>query len=118
MKDSTLVQIALGTSFFGLGVLLAIFLFLEPASYSGAEVELLEDGSKVTIQGEITNLQQRGNLTIASIETSCEIDAVIFENFNTTGCVRIRGEKSSYKGKAQINVERITSCYQSASLGK
>ncbi len=99
-----LLKFSLIISFFGVLFLIILSLNVEPKEvFSYAE---LEEGVYVIVSGKVVSIREYG-----------EFKTVKFDNnisFNCNGCgirenlrLRVEGKVSEYRGKMQVNAERI-----------
>ena len=106
MHDNWLVAIALCVAGLGITVLMFTLMFYElPEDSIDAA-----DGMPLRLRGNVTGVQERGNMTIITITQPTTIDVVLFEPVNASGCILVQGKKSTYRGDPQIAATKITRC--------
>lgn len=112
MHDRWIVAIALCTSAVGIAGLLGALLLMEAPEAGIADLAGHADGAPVRIRGEVRDVQQRGNITIVSVEQPAVVDVVVFDPLEgvPAGCVVVSGKKGSYGGEPQVVASRIMRC--------
>src|SRR5687768_4358488 len=112
MHDNWLIAIALCTTGLGITLLLFALIFYELPESDIAAARASADGTALRLRGEVSNIQQRGNLTIITIMQPATIDIILFENVTVEkdACIIVQGKRSSYNGNSQIAGTRISRC--------
>jgi hypothetical protein len=114
MHDDWIVAIALCVSGIGIVLLLFALILLEPPQTDIPGAIASADGAPVRITGTLTGVRAIGERTILTITQPSTIDAVV-ESTNLTDlaigdCIAVRGERSSYEGRAQVSATRVVAC--------
>ena len=109
MHDRTLLLIALAVSALGLALLLIALAALEP---DARPLDDIPDGAMTRLTGEIARVTTRNGVT--SIAVRVETDATLFgelpEGLAPGACVRLTGKRSTYEGRPQLVISRISTC--------
>jgi len=116
MKEKTLLRIALGCSIVGIFI---IFIFadkLEPEITDISEITSSSVGQTVKIGGEISSIRKTSSVVILDVKDETgSINIVIFDDgyfeLKKDDSVGIIGKVAEYKGKLQIESEKITLSY-------
>ena len=106
MHDNWLILIALSVSGIGVAGLLFVLAFYEPELTHNTDVP---DGTHVRVTGPVQDVQHRGNVTIITILQP--LDIVVFEPIDVNAsCIRVMGEKGTYRENTQVIAKKIVSC--------
>lgn len=97
MQDKTLLNISLITSVIGLIALFLIMYFYEIPQVTSLDNSAID--SKVKVIGEITKISKTNKTTRITINTSCLITGVIFEDNSDNN----NNNDSNYENKSNTN---------------
>ena len=107
MQEKTLLKLSLITSTAGICLL---FFLSTQINNEEESFQLINNGDFTTINGRITEVNSRGNVTFLSIDQTKTITAIVFEdyvNFKKGDFVELRGNVKNYKGTKELIVEEI-----------
>ncbi len=112
MEDKILLIVA---AIFGLLGITALF-FISASIEPGDSLASADPGDTVELTGRIVSSQNRGDVTILTLEHTSTV--IVFNRIDARGEVRIRGEVSVYDGKKELIAESVTSISPRESLQK
>ena len=104
-----LLKYSIFISLIGLMILFLINQFIEIEKTPISQIDESYLGKTVKIEGAITNIQNRGNISLLSIDRSV-IDIVVFSKIHIEKGtnVSIIGKVEEYDGELQIRVDRVS----------
>jgi len=111
MKESTLLKIALICSVIGVALL---FIFSESAEINEkpiGEIDMTNIGEYVKINGAVTNVVDKENVMILTIEQPSKINVVLFKKkpveLKQGNYIEVIGKIDDYEGKPEIIGDKI-----------
>lgn len=107
MKDSLLLKISLICSLAGIAGLFLVMHFSELETFSTV---YSESDTQVVLEGVVKHHENKGELTVLSIEHVSLTNAVVFEELEIEEGLKLRieGVVDEYKGKKELIIEKIT----------
>ncbi len=107
MQDKTLLKLAITASIVGMFAIFLVSEKIEP--YELRALETHENGEIVSLVGEVKDIRNAGTVTILKIDTTQQIDVVVFEPIDIKRNARLNivGEVSEYEGKKQVIANEI-----------
>lgn len=109
MHDETLKKIALTGVIIGLLGLFAISMTTSEEDLAISRIKLEDEGSKVSLTGEVVDIKVIDGATILTISRQEEISVFVQEELNLTrgDIVRIKGEVGEYQGRKEIMASQV-----------
>lgn len=111
MEDSTLLNIALISSFIGLLTLFVIMYFSVIPEMQINEISDSDLGSKIKISGEIEQISVSSNnkTTFITLSQKCSITLISFDALNLTKQqkISVEGILQEYENKKEIIADKI-----------
>ena len=109
MKEKILLKIALVCSLGGILLLFFISDKLDINEKMISEIDEVEIGSEVKIQGVVSGVEKRGSMVIVDIAQLEKMNVIVFDNIslNQGDYVEINGRVEEYEGETQLIADKI-----------
>jgi DNA/RNA endonuclease YhcR with UshA esterase domain len=111
MQDATLLKIAITTGLVGILLLFILSQTMEIAPSTLDQINKEKDGTYVAVNGNVQRVSVRGNATFVTMNASCTMTGVFFEQKNISLSretpITMKGTLQTYKGEKEIIIDEL-----------
>jgi DNA/RNA endonuclease YhcR with UshA esterase domain len=110
MEEKKLLRLSLIFSLFGILVLFLISLNMDVNEKLISQLDETDLGFNVKMEGVVTDVQNKGTVTLITISQLDEMDVVLFNSeliLNKGDYLEVTGKIDEYEGKNQIIADKI-----------